>query len=64
LLLWIWKLPEIPLCPANIECFAFAADKVSGTENDWELWTDSDDLPFLIFCPEGTNNSAFVQWNP
>ncbi len=64
LLKWIWQIKEIPFCPANTECFAIAADKIPGTESDWEVWTDEDDLPFLVFCPNGSDGSAFVQWNP
>lgn len=55
-LLWhVWQHKETLFCPANVKCFAWAADKAAGSKNTWYRHEDSDGNPILTFQPQGTN---------
>lgn len=61
-LLWhCWRHKETLFCPANVDCFAWAGDRVRGTKNTWNRHEDSDGNPVLIFAPGGTNNCAYTK---
>lgn len=58
--IWYWK--ETLICPANSECFGFAGKKQG---RRWLRYTEGDPGigdPILVFKPEGTNGSAFVEY--
>jgi len=59
-LLWvIWNYSQTLLCPANVDCFAWAG--IPGRDNnDWTRYVDDDENPILIFKPEGTNGYAYT----
>lgn len=63
----IWENKRTVYCPANVDCFAFAADweRQESGEMGWTLWLDDDEeLPVMVFKPEGTSGEAYAQWNP
>lgn len=60
-LLWhCWQHPATIICPANVDCFAFAGDPVEGKRNSWIQVEDENQLPILVFLPGGTNNQAYT----
>lgn len=60
-LLWhCWQHTETIVCPANVDCFAWAGDIVNPRRNQWITVTDDEQLPILVFLPEGTNGQAFT----
>jgi DNA repair photolyase len=54
LLAWIWRSDKIKYNPARHPCFAFAGEQVRSGE--WEVWTDNNKMPYMVFDPHGTNS--------
>ena len=64
LLHWIWCYRQTLYCPANVRCFGWAGawERQPTGKMAWtRLLVGNSDDPFLVFCPEGTEE-AFVQW--
>lgn len=60
-LLWhCWQHTETILCPANVDCFAWAGDPIVNKRNTWIRVEDENQMPILVFLPEGTNNQAYT----
>lgn len=61
LLYYCWRHPDTIYCPANIDCFAYAGDRIPGTKNRWIEILDDDKLPIIVFQPEGTNGQVYTE---
>ncbi len=64
LLYYMWQHKNITPSPVNVLCFSWAADweKQKNGKFGWTRYIDDDDMPILIFRPEGTND-AYTQWD-
>jgi DNA repair photolyase len=63
-LLEAWKHKETVVSPVNVDCFGWIAEWEKFPDGD-EGWVklvndDTEQLPILKFCPEGTDGQAFV----
>lgn len=56
LLKQLWIYNKVPLSPTNVLCFSRAAAEQVG-ENSFIEWADNDNLPILLFHPQGTKNA-------
>lgn len=60
-LLWhCWRHKETLFCPANVDCFAWAADPIPGKSGWFDRIEDDDGNPILIFQPGGTDGYAYT----
>ncbi|WP_088893188.1 radical SAM protein [Leptolyngbya ohadii] len=60
-LLWhVWQHTGTIVCPANVECFAWAGDPIPGKRNSWIRVEDANQMPILVFKPGGTNGQAYT----
>jgi hypothetical protein len=48
----IWAEPVVPACPARNHLFAYLGHS-DGTARGWTQYVDADDLPLLVYTPEG-----------
>lgn len=65
LLHYVWKHPETIYCAANVDCFAFAGDRMKAkkgdrTSNQWIEVQDANQMPILVFLPDGTANQLYT----
>lgn len=64
LLLWCWRVKQIVYSPVNVQCFVWAAN-IELDKNGERLidpYMDADDLPIMLFRPEGSNY-VYGQWS-
>lgn len=62
LLLWCWKVKQIVYSPVNVQSFAWAAHiKEENGERLIEPYMDDNDLPIMLFRPEGTHY-VYAEW--
>jgi len=58
LLYWVWKLNDIAYCPVNAMTFRWAGEL--DTDGEWIKYTDSNEMPFMIFTPSATKNEVMT----
>jgi DNA repair photolyase len=49
----VWSEPTTPACPARNHLFAYLGH-TDGTTRGWTQYVDADDLPLLVYTPQGS----------